>query len=253
MNSTTMKHILHSLLAFSLATGLQAQTTTLDFTANDCSGTAHQLFADLDSGYCVIIDLVMLGGCQPCIIASHGIEDNVIPNSSDPSRVKFYSIGYTNSITCPQMASWQTTNSFTHPVFAGMSAQTTYYGGFGMPTVIVLGGGSAHTVFYNEMGYSSTDDPSLIEAVNDALASANAVRELAPVTVAIAPNPASDVLIVSDVRWTKATVMDLQGRTMQRSTLNNARLDVSTLPAGLYVLRLQDADGREGIARFEKR
>ena len=85
------------------------------------------------------------------------------------------------------------------------------------------------------------------------VATANAVHELAPVTVAIAPNPASDVITVPDVRWTKASVMDLQGRTMQRSTLNNARLDVSTLPAGLYMLRLQDSDGREGIARFEKR
>jgi len=248
-----MKNLFPSFVALILAANLNAQTNALDFTANDCSGTSHQLFADLDSGYCVIIDLVMLGGCQPCIIASHGIEDNVIPNTSDPSRVKFYSIGYTNSINCSQMASWQTSNSFSHPVFAGMSAQTTYYGGFGMPTVIVLGGGTAHSVFYNEMGYASSDNPTLIQAVNDALATANAVHELAPVTVAIAPNPASDVITVPDVRWTKASVMDLQGRTMQRSTLNNARLDVSTLPAGLYMLRLQDSDGREGIARFEKR
>ena len=167
--------------------------------------------------------------------------------------MKFYSIGYTNSITCTQMNDWKNTNGFSHDVFAGMSAQTTYYGGMGMPTVIVLGGGSAHTVFYNELGYSSADNSALITAINDALAAANTVEEPISVTANVSPNPASDVLTIAGETWTRARVLDLQGREMLNAPLLNGRLEVATLPAGAYVLHLSDVSGSMGIARFEKR
>lgn len=240
-------------LAFLVAGMLpvQAQTTALDFTANDCGGTPHTLFTELDEGYAVIIDLVMMG-CAPCVTASHGITDNVIPNTTDPGRVKFYSIGYTNSISCSQMNSWQGTNGFTHPVFAGMSAQTTYYGGMGMPTIVVLGGGSTHTVYYSEQGYSSGDNPALIQALNDALAGANGVAEVARTVVEVSPNPATDVLRISGA-WTQAHVVDLQGREVLPTQKLNGVLDVSMLQAGAYVVQLTGVAGDRGTARFEKR
>ncbi|MBL8003084.1 MAG: T9SS type A sorting domain-containing protein [Flavobacteriales bacterium] len=71
--------------------------------------------------------------------------------------------------------------------------------------------------------------------------------------VQVFPNPATDVLVVSGARWTNAKVLDLQGRSMLSVQLNAGKLDVSTLPAGLYVVRLTDATGKEGMARFEKR
>ena len=86
-----MKH-LYLALALLAATGSRAQTTALDFTANDCAGTSHTLFSDLDAGYCVVIDLVMMG-CPSCIPATHAIVDDVIPNTSNPAMVKFYTIG----------------------------------------------------------------------------------------------------------------------------------------------------------------
>nr|MDQ3101310.1 hypothetical protein [Bacteroidota bacterium] len=128
-----MKKLYTLLCAALIASSLSAQTSGLDFTANDCDGMEHQLFSDLDAGYAVIIDLVMMG-CQPCVTATNALINNVIPNTTDPSMVKIYSIGYTNSITCSQMENWETTNGYDHPVFAGMSAQTAHYGGMGMPT-----------------------------------------------------------------------------------------------------------------------
>jgi hypothetical protein len=239
------------LIATSLMTGAMAQTTGLDFTANDCAGVSHQLFADLDAGNAVIIDLVMMN-CQPCVTASHAITDNVIPNVSDPLRVKFYSIGYTNSITCTQMNNWRNTNAFTHEVFAGMSAQTTYYGGMGMPTIIVLGGGSGHTVYYNELGYATADDQDLIDAINDALAGATSVSEAPLGEVSIHPNPATDVLTISG-SWSTVRVMDLSGRVVLTSQLLNGKLDVETLLPGQYVLVLSDREGLSRAGRFEKR
>ena len=239
------------LIAAGLTTGAMAQTTGLDFTANDCAGVSHQLFTDLEAGNAVIIDLVMMN-CQPCVTASNAITDNVIPNVSDPSRVKFYSIGYTNSITCTQMNTWRNTNAFTHEVFAGMSAQTTYYGGMGMPTIIVLGGGSAHTVYYNEMGYAAADDQDLVDAINDALAGATSVSETTLGEVSIHPNPATDVLSISG-SWSAVRVLDLSGREVLTTKLLNGKLDVAALLPGQYVLVLSDVEGLSGTARFEKR
>jgi hypothetical protein len=245
-----MKQTYSLVTALLLTAGLQAQTTGLDFTANDCDGAPHQLFADLDAGNAVIIDLVMMN-CQPCVTASHGITDDVIPNTSDPSRVKFYSIGYTNSITCSQMNTWKTTNGFTHPVFAGMSAQTTYYGGMGMPTVIVLGGG-AHTVFYNELGYSASNNPALIQAINDALGAQVGIAESTIAQVAISPNPATDRLSLTDKRWIRATISDAQGRLAWSGGIVAGIIDILALPAGMYVVNMTDASGAQGTARFEK-
>ena len=234
--------------ALALSGGASAQSTALDFTANDCDGVEHTLFSELEAGNAVIIDLVMMG-CQPCVTASNGIIGNVIPNTSDPSRVKFYSIGYTNSISCTQMNNWKNTNGFTHPVFAGMSAQTTYYGGMGMPTIVVLGGADHH-VFYAELGYSSGDDNALITALDGALA-ATGIDQVTAAQVTIGPNPATDVLTITGGNWTRACVLDLQGREMLTSQLTSDKLDVSMLQAGAYVLRLTDASGAVGIARFE--
>ena len=247
-----MKTTYALLSALALATGLQAQTTALDFTANDCDGNAHHLFADLNDGNVVVIDLVMMG-CPSCGPATLGIANNVIPNVSDPSRVKFYSIGYTNSVTCAQILSWRSGLGLSHPVFAGMSAQTTYYGGMGMPTVIVLGGGFDHTVFYNELGYSASDNTAIIQAINDGLSAANAVQEVNATNVGVSPNPTSDVLNINGANWTTARVLDIQGRTMMNAPLVNGKLDVANLQAGAYVIHLSDVTGATGIARFEKR
>jgi hypothetical protein len=246
-----MKHLYLS-LALLTATGLQAQTTAMDFTANDCDGMSHTLFSELDAGYCVVIDLVMMN-CPSCGPATVAIHNNVLPNVSDPTRVKFYSIGYTNSITCAQMTSWRDALPLSHPVFAGMSAMTTYYGGMGMPTVIVLGGGSAHHVYYNHLGYSAGQNASITTAINSALNDANGLQELNATQVSISPNPTTDALTISGGNWTNARVLDLQGREMIGTKLNGTKLDVAMLQGGAYILYLSNANGASGIARFEKR
>jgi hypothetical protein len=241
-----------TLLCLSALLTLNAQTTALDFTANDCDGVPHNLFSELDAGNAVVLELVMMG-CQPCVDAAHSITDNVLPNVSDPTRVKYYSIGFTNSITCAQINNWKNTNGFTHQVFAGMSAQTTYYGGMGMPTIIVLGGGSTHGVYYSELGHSDSDDPTIISAINSALSDANSVEELSSVNVSISPNPTSDALTISGGTWTSARVLDLQGREVLSIKLNGTSLDVAMLQPGAYILYLSNARGANGVARFEKR
>jgi hypothetical protein len=59
------------------------------------------------------------------------------------------------------------------------------------------------------------------------------------------PNPASDVLTIasSNDGATRVTITDMAGRTVQATTLNSARrtqLDVSMLPAGTYVVTIEN-------------
>lgn len=244
-----MKHLYLS-AALLAASGLSAQTTALDFTANDCDGVSHTLFTDLDQGYCVVIDLVMMG-CPSCGPATLAIHDNVIPNVSDPSRVKFYSIGYTNAITCSQITAWRDALPLSHPVFAGMSAQTTYYGGMGMPTVIVLGGGASHGVYYNHLGYSASQATPMITAINSALADANGVEENGARRITLGPNPVTSTLNLND-SYVNAKVMDMQGRVVLNTAVVGGALEVSTLPAGTYNLELTAADKSRAIGRFVK-
>ena len=42
-----------------------AQTTATDFTANDCGGTSHTLFTELNAGNVIVITWVM--PCSSCI------------------------------------------------------------------------------------------------------------------------------------------------------------------------------------------
>ncbi len=244
MRTTTTLFCLSALLT------LNAQTTALDFTANDCDGMPHNLFSDLDAGNAVVLELVMMG-CQPCVDAAHSIVDNVLPNVSDPTRVKYYSIGYTNSINCTQINNWKNTNGFTHQVFAGMSAQTTYYGGMGMPTVIILGGGSTHGVYYSELGHSDSDNPTIISVINSALSEANGVSENGAQAITLGPNPTTGLLNLN-ATYTSARVVDAQGRTVMNMAVVGASIDVSTLAAGHYTLELMAADTSRAVGRFVK-
>lgn len=246
-----MKKNYASLAAIFMTASLNAQTTGLDFTANDCDGMSHTLFTELEAGNAVILEFVMMG-CQPCVTASNSITTNVLPNTSDPSRVKFYSIGFTNSITCTQMNDWKSTNGLTHTVFAGMSAQTTHYGGMGMPTIAVLGGDD-HEVFYSEQGHSNSENPTILAAIEEALAGANSIAERTTTVVGVSPNPASDVLNIEGSSWTNARVVDHQGREVLNTRLLNSKMEINALSPGAYMLLLTDKTGATATARFEKK
>lgn len=228
-----------------------AQTTALDFSASDCYGTPHQLFDDLDAGNAVVLDFVMMN-CPDCAPATAAIASQVIPNTIDPARVIFYSIGFDDIITCPEITGWASGGGVVHPVFAGMSDQTAYYGGMGMPTIVVLGGGSTHSVYYVHLGYAPGLIGIITNAINLALLDASGVAENGNVVIDFGPNPVTDVLNLGSSYYA-AKVMDLQGRTVLLYAGDSVHsLSVVSLPAGHYFLELTRPNGSRGIGRFEK-
>ena len=78
------------------------------------------------------------------------------------------------------------------------------------------------------------------------------VSEFPTATLTVYPNPTDDLLFVElrGAGIANVALYDLQGRaveTLRATSLQNgtAALDVKSLPAGVYVLRVKDTDGRE--------
>ena len=259
-----MKKLLLLSFAFLGSISVFGQDIAMDWTRTACGTTnEHHLFAELDSGHVIIIDLVMMG-CASCIEASDAL--SIIYDEykqSHPDRVRFYSVGFNNSTTCPLLLNWKTANGYKHPVFEKGSAETSYYGGMGMPTVVILGGGMAHKVYYNNLGYAPSEDPAIKAAIDLALteSTVTAVEDLAATNLLpVFPNPFGDVLTVSlaNIRASLLTLTDPSGRVFLRQELggsgNSGPIEISTkaLPAGVWFLGLYDGEQRIALQKVVK-
>ena len=78
------------------------------------------------------------------------------------------------------------------------------------------------------------------------------VRTVRPATIAVFPNPTSGSLRFPSVQARTATVYDGFGRSVLQRTDVGSELDVQTLPAGVYHLRLTTTDHQVFTARVVK-
>ena len=143
----------------------KAQMTAMDFSKNDCGGNYHHLFADLDSGKCVLLHFFMpnCGMCPPPAQRLQHMANNV--NAAYPGTVVGYAFPFNNTTTCSYASSWTSSNSlpFYTPMDSG-DAQVTNYGGFGMPTVVLLGGRD-HRVMYASQSFSTSDTTAIRDSI----------------------------------------------------------------------------------------
>ncbi|MCW3123350.1 MAG: hypothetical protein JWQ38_2842 [Flavipsychrobacter sp.] len=201
-----------------------AQTTAIDFTANDCSGTSHHLFAELDAGKIVVVSFVM--PCGACI--SPSMSANTAVNSyatSHPGKVLFYISDDAANTTCASLNAWASTN--------GMSGITTFsaaafnqldYGTAAMPKLVVLAG-TDHKVIYKED--NALNSTAMKTAINTALASSTtgvATTLAEKNNVSISPNPVTNNFNINYAIESPATV------TM--NIYNVAGAKVKTIAAG---------------------
>ena len=124
-----------------------AQTAT-DFTINDCAGTSHHLFAELDAGKIVVAAFVMpCGSCAaPSLAAYNAVQSYA---TSNPGKVVFYLVDDTGNTSCSTISAWGTTNAMPLATsFSSTSFVMSQYGTAGMPKIIVMGG-TNHAVTYN--------------------------------------------------------------------------------------------------------
>lgn len=248
-----MKKVLFAALAFCGISALSAQTTAMDWTRTECgSSTQHHLFAELDSGYVIVIDFVMMN-CPSCVTATNSLTTIIAPyKESHPGKLKFYSVGFNNFTTCDQMRPWMIGNRFTHQAFEKGADETSYYGGIGMPTIVVLGGVTAHKVYYNNFGYSSSEDPNIKAALDIALAesivSAIPDHSVSVGPLSVFPNPSSGEINVnlSGYKLTHLIIRDLSGQVIYRKDLISVdhetliNIPSGALPPGIFFLAAYD-------------
>lgn len=126
-----------------------AQTTAVNFICNDCKGTSHKLFTELDEGKVIVLAWVM--PCATCIPPSRSAYDAVQTYiSSHPGRVKFYLADDYGNTSCNTLTIWANNNGMPEAtIFSNTAVNPANYGNVGMPKIVVLGGLN-HQVLYNE-------------------------------------------------------------------------------------------------------
>ncbi len=251
MKSVYSKSIVILVLVFSSLLA-KAQYTAMDFNKMDCNGTdTHHLFADLDSGKAVLLHFFMpnCGSCPPPARVLQNMANGI--NAMHPGMVKGYAFPYNNSTTCSYSATWVSSNGLSTiytPMDSG-AAGVANYGGFGMPTVVVLGG-MDHRVLFVSQSFSSADTSAIKDSIMG-LMSTTAINEL-PKGVSsfkVFPNPAVDNISI-DLALTESgnvsiDIADVTGKqvavVMNGQSINGHTVvpfNTRQLSAGTYVIRL---------------
>ena len=244
-----MKKILFTTAAifFILFSG-KSQTTAMDFTQADCYGADHQLYTELDAGNVIILEYMMLN-CAPCVTATTAMEELVKPyDLSHPGRVHIYSFAFLNSYTCEQIIQWERDFNFNHPAFSEGEAQVSYYGGMGMPTLVVVGT-NEHNVFYKSIGYTAEVDDMIREAVDSALLynPTGVDEDFLSANFKIYPTLFSDKLYVeTNKEYAEMIIFDSYGRQVLNSFIPESgwtSIPAAMLSKGLYIARLKNSNG----------
>lgn len=228
-----------------------AQTTAMDFNIVDCNGTPHHLYSDLDAGKAVIIEFFM-NSCSPCVTAGQHLEAMKADLLAEyPGKIKAYTFAFNNTYTCTTVNNWITNNGFTSVPSDSGAAQVAYYGGMGMPTIVILGGGTNHAVLGSPyIGFSTSDTTTMAADIRNFLntSSINEEKNILSGLTAY-PNPANQEVKVffslaqsSDIM---IDVVDLTGRVV-KVVMNEKEqkgeivktVNTADLAKGSYMLRV---------------
>ena len=244
-----MKKQLLTLLLSTITFISVAQTAT-NFTANDCNGTSHNLFTELNSGKVIVLCWVM--PCASCVGPSL-TTNNVVGSYtvSNPNRVFMYLCDDYANTNCSSLSSWANSNGISNALrFSNASINMNDYGTTGMPMIVVLGGAN-HTVFYTAT--NSVNATALQSAINSALNATGLQEENSNTSMLnIFPNPANNNAEINFTLKKPSPVnielYTLEGKMIQKILTGNQsagenkiQFSTNNYPAGMYLVKLSDA------------
>ncbi len=240
-----------------LRPGTSYSQTAKDFTANDCSGTSHHLFAELDAGKVIVISFVM--PCGACIGPSQSALSTVQSYaSSHPGKVIYYVIDDDAFTSCNSLSNWANNNGLSGvTLFSDPSVIQAPYGNGGMPKIVVLGG-TNHKVYYTENGGINTTN--LTNAINSAISGATGVMEevRADFRLKVYPNPAVDKLAFNYSLTQKAEVSfdiyNLVGAKVKSMGIEKLSagahenvINIESLNNGIYFLKMRGGEYSQSV------
>ncbi len=252
-----MKKIVSFLaIALLFATTITKAQTAVDFYGMDCNGTMHNMFSELDAGKAVILHFYMpsCGSCPPPAQKIQSMANNIL--SSHPGTITAYAFPFENVTTCAYSSTWVSSNglSLYSPMDSGAS-QVAYYGGFGMPTIVLLGG-TNHRVMFSTQAFSTSDTTIMRDSILALLGvSPSAVNDISETIqgVNLFPNPANHQLSIQ-IELSQQTnllidMIDITGR--QIAVISDEKVskgvhtkfyNTEALSNGIYSLRIKTND-----------
>lgn len=244
-----MKKILSILFAGALSFSFaNAQSTAQDFTMSSCDGNTHSLFADhLDNGEVVIMEFFMT--CGSCAAAAANLNPLQAGLAVQyPGMTNFWVLAYTNNYSCTTVTNWKNTNASNAVAFDSGAVQVAYYGGFGMPTTVVVAGSSHQVIYSSNVDGPPGDTASIHAAINNYFATMG-VEENSTVSFKAYPNPSVNVLNL-EMNFTlggqtEIDMVDMTGKVVKKITSENfnpgqhtLQVEASDVVNGIYFIRL---------------
>lgn len=249
-----IKYILVVLLIFSSTLVTTAQTKAKQFSGSDCNGNAVDLFADLDSGIAVILHFYMpsCGSCPPPAKKIQAMAMNLL--KTYPEKIKAYAFPFENTTNCAYSSSWTSSNGLDlyHPMDSGED-HVAHYGGFGMPTIVLLGG-KDHQVLFSTMSFSTSDTLEMKNAIVTLLKTSNGLNNMLSNEndFSVFPNPSHESINIhfESKSYTNIIldIIDINGKVI--TNLYNQKFcgsfsqkfTTSSIPPGIYIVR-KNQDG----------
>jgi len=227
-----------------------AQTTAMQINGMDCNGINHDLFAELDAGKAVILHFFMPNctTCPPPALEIQAMANNIM--ATYPGMITGYALPFQNSTTCEYTSSWVSSSGLSlYAPYDSGAIQVAYYGGFGMPTVVLLGGKN-HEILFSTLSFSTSDTTFMRDQILKLLSPSSVEEFPSEVTsFSISPNPAGNIASITlELKEASDVVMDIvdiSGKKVAEifgeklSGVEIKQFNTTALPTGNYFVRLQ--------------
>ncbi len=249
-----MKKLIYTFFALLFTINISKAQTAMQLNGPDCNGVSHDLFADLDAGKAVILHFFMpsCGSCPPPAQKIQKMANNIL--ATHPGMITAYAMPFNNSTTCAYTSSWVSSNSLSlYMPYDSGATQVANYGGFGMPTVVLLGGAD-HRVLFSTMSFSTSDTTIMRDSILALLAGTTGIIDLPSAVSAfqVFPNPASENVSINLSLKEETNVLvdvtDLNGKQVaiilneKRNGVVKEQFNTIALPNGNYLIRMQVND-----------
>lgn len=236
-----------------------AQLTATDFTANDCSGSSHHLFSELDSGNVIVLVWVMpCGSCIGPALTTYNVVESY--QSEHPNKVRMYLCDDYANTDCASIDSWGNANGITNTLrFSDASIDMWDYGSTGMPKIIALYGPS-HEVIYKSN--NTVNAAALQDAIDLALTPTGLSEPTRSVSsLNVVPNPAGSSAEIkfnlAKPSHVRIELFNPEGKMISgifsgnlSSGENRMLLDAAPFNAGTYLIKVSEGTRSSFINLF---
>jgi hypothetical protein len=224
----------------------------IQISGNDCDGTPHDLYAELDAGKAAVLFFFMdnCGACPPPASVIQGMMNHI--TAVYPGMVTGYAMPFNDATTCAATLTWVGNYGHQFAPYDSGAYQVAYYGGFGMPTVVVVGGSGANKrVLFSTQSFIVSDTTTMRDSILALFNGNTGISDLLPGVSSfnVYPNPANENVTISlNVKESSnlfIDVADISGKQLaiimdeKQQGIISRPFNMLKFPDGNYLIRLR--------------